>query len=151
MSDNLIAKSMCVVDMTRRCQSKVHTNDPQNPPPISISAAGWSYRYVYAGLWNVNLPVTVTAAAAWLGFQRPLAIRGLPRDGGGDVVSGDARVVSEDAPDTDLISWSCIRREIHILVPLCHGASVPCPREKKDCKEGPSTLWAARRVAFEER
>ena len=40
---------MCVVDMTRRCQSKVHTDDPQNPPPISLSAAGWSYRYVYAG------------------------------------------------------------------------------------------------------
>ena len=45
----MIAKSMCVVDMTRRCQSKVHTDDPQNPPPISLSAAGWSYRYVYAG------------------------------------------------------------------------------------------------------
>ena len=27
------------------------------------------------GLWNVNLPVTVAAAAALLGFQRPLAVK----------------------------------------------------------------------------
>ena len=28
-----------------RFQSKVRTDDPQNPPPISLSAVGWSYRY----------------------------------------------------------------------------------------------------------
>ena len=35
------------------------------------------------------------------------------------------------------------------VMPLCHCASVPCPRENRDCKAGPSSLWEARRVAFE--
>ena len=65
-----------------------------------------------------------------LGFQRPLAIRGLPRDGGGDVVAGDARVVSEDAPDTDLISWSCIRRE------SSQGLSAMSSSDARDSTDG---------------
>ncbi len=35
------------------------------------------------------------------------------------------------------------------VMPLCHCASVPCPQENRDCKAGPSSLWEARRVAFE--
>ena len=38
-----------------------------------------------------------------------------------------------------------------IKVPLCHCASVPCPRQNNDCKAGPCTLWASLRVACEER